>query len=44
MMVLWAFESLVVPSLTYGSLVRSHLELKKITHDKLRQLNRLAAC
>ena len=43
-MVLWAFESLAVPSLTYGSLVWSHLELNKITLDKLRQLNRLAAC
>ena len=43
-MVLWAFESLVVPSLTYGSLVWGHLELNKITLDKLRQLNRLAAC
>ena len=42
--VLWALESLVVPSLTYGSLVWGHLELNKITLDKLRQLNRLAAC
>ena len=43
-MVLWAFESLVVPLLTYGSPVWGHLELNKITLDKLRQLNRLAAC
>ena len=41
---LWAFESLVVPSLTYGAMVWGHTSLNKSTLDKLRQLNRLAAC
>ena len=43
-MVLRAFESLVAPLLTYGFLVWGHLELNQSTLDKLRQLNRLAAC
>ena len=42
-MMLWAFESVIVPSLTYRALVWGHLDLIKTTIDKLRQLNRLAA-
>ena len=43
-MMLWAFESLVAPSVTYGSLVWGLLELNKLTPGKLRRINRLAAC
>ena len=43
-MLLWAFESLVVLSLNYGAMVWGHTSLNKSTLDKLRQLNKLAAC
>ena len=43
-MVLWAYESLIVPSLSYGAMVWGHSNFNKTTLDKLRQLNRLAAC
>ena len=43
-MVLWAYESLILPSLSYGAMVWGHSNFSKTTHDKLRQLNRLAAC
>ena len=43
-MVLWAYESLIVPSLSHGAMVWGHSNFNKTTLDKLRQLNRLAAC
>ena len=42
-MLLWAYESLIVPSLTYGALVWGHCPLNAATLKKLGQLNRLAA-
>ena len=38
------YESLIVPSLAYGAMVWGHSNFNKATLDKLRQLNRLAAC
>ena len=43
-MVLWAYESLIVPSHSYRAMVWGHSNFNKTTLDKLRQLNRLAAC
>ena len=40
---LWAYESLIVPSLTYGALVWGQNTLNASTLKKLGQLNRLAA-
>ena len=42
-MLLWAFQSLIVPSLTYGSVIWAHRDLNKSILGKLSQLNRLAA-
>ena len=43
-MVLWAYESLIVPSISYGAMVWGYSNFNKNTLDKLRQLNRLTAC
>ena len=42
-MMLWAYESLIVPSLAYGAVVWSQSTLSKSTLNKMGQLNRLAA-
>ena len=42
-MMLWAYESLIVPSLTHGALVWAQSQLNKSALNKLGQLNRLAA-
>ena len=42
-MLLWAYQSLIVPSLTYGSMIWAHTIIKDPILMKLGQLNRLAA-
>ena len=42
-MLLWAYESLIVPSLTYGAMIWGQTTLNTGTLNKLGQLNRLAA-